>query len=183
MQPSLGELLREPKSEEVVRKHDDGMSPSAIYWRREAVRLANEHVDPIVENPPAAVFDHKACILCDHVIVQKILGNKCGQSGSLCCNLKECPIEARKRRDAEPVKQLTIESYGDGAISIAHDPFETHFNKQEVAEIRAYLNKDVIAELERRRAAPQKEIDGGSTVSAYKCGLYEAIALLRGDVK
>ena len=50
-----------------------------------------------VQVPP---FDHKACILCDHVIVQKILGNKCGMSGSLCCNLKECPIEARKRREA-----------------------------------------------------------------------------------
>ena len=50
-----------------------------------------------VQVPP---FDHKACILCDHVIVQKILGNKCGMSGSLCCNLKECPIEARKRRGA-----------------------------------------------------------------------------------
>jgi len=121
------------------------------------------------------VFDHKACILCDHVIVQKILGNKCGKSGSLCCNLKECPIEARKRRDAEPVKQLTIESYGDGAISIAHDPFETHFNKQEVAEIRAYLNKDVIAELERRKS------DTGSFETARVYG--KAIALLRGDDK
>jgi hypothetical protein len=45
-------------------------------------------------------FDPHSCILCDHVIVQKILGNKCGKSGSLCCNLKECPIEARKRREA-----------------------------------------------------------------------------------
>jgi hypothetical protein len=52
--------------------------------------------DPVQVQP----FDHKACILCDHVIVQKILGNKCGKSGSLCCNLKECPIEARKRREA-----------------------------------------------------------------------------------
>jgi hypothetical protein len=51
-----------------------------------------------------APFDHKACVLCDHVIVQQVLGNKCGQSGSLCCNLKECPIEARKRREvARPV--------------------------------------------------------------------------------
>ena len=93
-----------------------------------------------------APFDHKACILCDHVIVQKILGNKCGKSGSLCCNLKECPEEDRKKREAAQVKQLTIEAYGDGAISIAHYPFETHFNKQEVTEIRAYLNKDVISE-------------------------------------
>jgi hypothetical protein len=51
-------------------------------------------------NPPSAPFDPKACILCDHVIVQKILGNKCGESGALCCNLKECPIEARKKREA-----------------------------------------------------------------------------------
>ena len=58
--------------------------------------------DQIRQNEPDHVvpFDHHDCILCDHVIVQKILGNKCGMSGSLCCNLKECPIEARKRRGA-----------------------------------------------------------------------------------
>jgi len=52
--------------------------------------------DPVQVLP----FDHHDCILCDHVIVQQVLGNKCGMSGSLCCNLKECPIEARKRREA-----------------------------------------------------------------------------------
>jgi hypothetical protein len=95
MHPSLGELLREPNSEEVVRKHDDSMSPSAIYWRREAVRLANEHVDL-----PAVAFDHKACILCDHVIVQQVLGNKCKLSGALCCYMRSCPEEDRKKREA-----------------------------------------------------------------------------------
>ena len=62
--------------------------------------------DQIRQNEPDHVvpFDHHDCILCDHVIVQKILGNKCGMSGSLCCNLMECPIEARKRREvARPV--------------------------------------------------------------------------------
>jgi len=132
--------------------------------------------DP-VQVPP---FDHKACILCDHVIVQKILGNKCGQSGSLCCNLKECPIEARKKRETIPVKQLTIESYGDGAISISHDPFETHFNKQEVTELRAYLNKDVIAELERLIECCRTEDWDHSRV--YIDAYSETVKLLKGDV-
>lgn len=51
-------------------------------------------------NQPAVAFDHHSCILCDHVIVQKILGNKCKISGALCCNLKECPLEDRKKREA-----------------------------------------------------------------------------------
>jgi hypothetical protein len=87
------------------------------------------------------------------------------------------------------MKQLTIESYGDGAISIAHYPFETHFNKQEVAEIRAYLNKDVIAELERLKEEATNE---NRSATSYGLRLNRggridmaevAIALLRGDVK
>jgi hypothetical protein len=137
-----------------------------------------------------APFDHKACILCDHVIVQKILGNKCGKSGSLCCNLKECPIEARKRREAMPVKQLTIEPYGDGDIAISHHPFETHFNKQEVAEIRAYLNKDVIAKIQTRRDVlsarndeTAKYLTQGNVNEAQMYAFDDVIALLRGDNK
>lgn len=82
------------------------------------------------------------------------------------------------------MKQLTIESYGDGAISIAHYPFETHFNKQEVAEIRAYLNKDVMAELERLKVRPKsydEYQDGVNT--GYEMGCNKAIALLCGDRK
>ena len=54
-----------------------------------------------VQVPP---FDHKACILCDHVIVQKILGNKCKLSGALCCYMRSCPEEERKRREAVKAK-------------------------------------------------------------------------------
>jgi hypothetical protein len=52
------------------------------------------------ESEPAAPFDPKSCILCDHVIVQQVLGNKCEQSGSLCCYMRSCPEEDRKRREA-----------------------------------------------------------------------------------
>jgi hypothetical protein len=63
-------------------------------------------------------FDYKACILCDSVIVQKILGNKCGMSGSLCCNLKECPIETKKRREAVPVPAVKEEMPGVPLVSV-----------------------------------------------------------------
>ena len=46
-----------------------------------------------------APFDHKACILCDHVIVQQVLGNKCKLSGALCCYMRSCPLEDRKKRE------------------------------------------------------------------------------------
>ena len=75
------------------------------------------------------------------------------------------------------MKQLTIEPYGDGDITISHHPFETHFNKQEVAEIRAYLNKDVIAELE-------SWINGLEYPDCPPGDAYaRVIALLKGDDK
>jgi hypothetical protein len=151
--------------------------------------------DP-VQVPP---FDHKACILCDHVIVQKILGNKCGQSGSLCCNMKECPIEARKRRDAVPVPIVKEEipccenctnKDNDwceklGRVMLWHE-------RSLIADVgclansgaRAYLNKDVIAELERlkvRSKSYDEYQDGVNT--GYEMGCNKALALLKGDDK
>ena len=88
------------------------------------------------------------------------------------------------------MKQLTIESYGDGDIAISHHPFETHFNKQEVAEIRAYLNKDVIEKLEQMHNTACKHYHDtpmyqqqGSVHEAQRYAFEEALALLQGDWK
>ena len=55
-------------------------------------------------NITVPAFDHKACVLCDHVIVQQVLGNKCKLSGALCCYMRSCPEEERKRREAVKAK-------------------------------------------------------------------------------
>jgi hypothetical protein len=148
-------------------------------------------------------FDHKACILCDHVIVQKILGNKCGKSGSLCCNLKECPIEARKKREVVPLSvsaaKEEIPCCENNCPAFGILPSDDSCAGDEVCEIRgctihpmikswieihgclhhprarAYLNKDVIAELEQLKTimVPSKQI----------LTFDEVIALLRGNNK
>ena len=41
-----------------------------------------------------------ACPACEHVIIQKVLGNKCKLDGGLCCNVKVCPVERRKQMAA-----------------------------------------------------------------------------------
>jgi hypothetical protein len=62
-----------------------------------------------------------ACPACEHVIIQKVLGNKCKQTGGLCCEVKECPIEHRKQMAQEQGFIIA----GTGAPSLQGKPITT----------------------------------------------------------
>lgn len=145
-----------------------------------------------IGSPIQPSFDHKACVLCDHVIVQQVLGNKCKLSGALCCYMRSCPEEDRKKREAAPVAvakeeipccencpgpcPIWIGSFF--ADRVKRNPEDTRFTSSvgclSHPGARAYLNKDVIAELIKRRNNSSDQVDW-----VYR----DCIALLRGDGK
>lgn len=78
--------------------------------------------DPVVkETLTAPTWTSAACPACEHVIIQKVLGNKCKQTGGLCQDVKECPVERRKQMAQEQGFVIA----GSGAPSLQGKPITT----------------------------------------------------------
>lgn len=78
--------------------------------------------DPVVkETLTAPTWTPAACPACEHVIIQKVLGNKCKQTGGLCQDVKECPVERRKQMAQEQGFVIA----GSGAPSLQGKPITT----------------------------------------------------------
>jgi hypothetical protein len=183
MQPSLAELLEMNK----VKPTCEGCHNDAD---------CDEVCNPVYTSP-AVAFDHKACILCDHVIVQQVLGNKCKLSGALCCYMRSCPEEDRKKREAVsvpaekeeiPCCENCINKDNDwckklGRVLLWHE-------RSIIADVgclanpraRAYLNKSVIETLELELSDTEERFDDNYS-RGIRATKKKMIALLRGDDK
>jgi len=153
-EPNYNKFCAQPGSLPVT---DAPMQPSL----KEQMRQSDP--DPI---PP---FDHKACILCDHVIVQQVLGNKCKLSGALCCYMRSCPLEDRKKREA-------VKKAGDRPRPPCEECIYQSQSAEHDANIGAQATK---AEREDLLKDLQKFIENADSRKGCEFGTISVAALVR----